>query len=97
MATFTCPKCGMFRTGVLDTRHNQQATRRRRLCVTCGTRFTTYELYLPKNMKKHLNRLSDLLENMRKAQTDLQEIHMLLDIVKPVSKRLRNTKGIKTV
>ncbi len=40
-----CPKCGSLHDKVIDTRQSKDATviRRRRECVECGTRFTTYE------------------------------------------------------
>ena len=39
-----CPRCGSG-TRVLETRHlPENQTRRRRVCVYCGQRFTTYEI-----------------------------------------------------
>lgn len=40
-----CPKCGCSESKVVDSRpsENNDAIRRRRECVKCGTRFTTYE------------------------------------------------------
>jgi transcriptional repressor NrdR len=40
-----CPKCGCEESKVVDSRpsENHEAIRRRRECVRCGTRFTTYE------------------------------------------------------
>lgn len=40
-----CPKCGCSESKVVDSRpsENNDAIRRRRECVNCGTRFTTYE------------------------------------------------------
>ena len=40
-----CPKCGSLHDKVVDTRQSKDATviRRRRECVECGNRFTTYE------------------------------------------------------
>ena len=40
-----CPKCGKDEDKVLDTRAAREgaAIRRRRECLACGTRFTTYE------------------------------------------------------
>ncbi|MCY3875093.1 MAG: transcriptional regulator NrdR [Rhodobacteraceae bacterium] len=40
-----CPFCGASETQVKDSRpaENQNAIRRRRLCVSCGGRYTTYE------------------------------------------------------
>ena len=40
-----CPKCGCEESKVVDSRpsENNDAIRRRRECVSCGFRFTTYE------------------------------------------------------
>lgn len=40
-----CPRCGDTRDRVIDSRSIQEGDRirRRRECVACGTRFTTYE------------------------------------------------------
>ena len=40
-----CPKCGLTELSVLDSRAIQKSNgiRRRRECLNCGTRFTTYE------------------------------------------------------
>ncbi len=40
-----CPKCGHLEDKVLDSRSSRDgaATRRRRVCLECGQRFTTYE------------------------------------------------------
>ena len=40
-----CPKCGFEESKVVDSRpsENNDAIRRRRECIKCGHRFTTYE------------------------------------------------------
>lgn len=40
-----CPKCGYEESKVVDSRpsENRDAIRRRRECLRCGSRFTTYE------------------------------------------------------
>lgn len=40
-----CPKCNCEESKVIDSRpsENREAIRRRRECIRCGTRFTTYE------------------------------------------------------
>lgn len=44
-----CPVCGADETKVIDSRPAEAGTsiRRRRLCATCGNRFTTYERGTP--------------------------------------------------
>ena len=41
-----CPKCHHVESKVIDSRtaHNDSAIRRRRECLACGHRFTTYEV-----------------------------------------------------
>lgn len=38
-----CPYCGSERLKVLDTADSHESIRRRRECLSCGARFTTYE------------------------------------------------------
>lgn len=38
-----CPYCGGQEARVIDTRGLDEAVRRRRKCLACGARFTTYE------------------------------------------------------
>ena len=38
-----CPNCGGPESGVIDSRSLGEVIRRRRKCVACGVRFTTYE------------------------------------------------------
>ncbi len=43
--TMRCPKCGNLEDKVIDSRASEDGgvIRRRRECLNCGTRFTTYE------------------------------------------------------
>ena len=45
-AGYSCPQCGGARTDVKDSRPRGEAggIRRRRLCPSCGHRFTTWEV-----------------------------------------------------
>jgi hypothetical protein len=45
----TCPECHAAKGDVIDTRESSDATeiRRRRECVQCGYRWTTYERSVP--------------------------------------------------
>lgn len=40
-----CPSCGCVDSKVIDSRENEDSTsiRRRRECIKCGKRYTTYE------------------------------------------------------
>lgn len=39
-----CPFCGYEDTKVIDSRPSEDKKRRRRECIKCGKRFTTYEI-----------------------------------------------------
>lgn len=45
---FGCPSCGNSSNKVVDSRPlpDRDGRRRRRECLTCGTRFDTYEVHL---------------------------------------------------
>ena len=44
-ATMTCPFCGFREDKVIDSRESKEgeSIRRRRQCLSCDRRFTTYE------------------------------------------------------
>ena len=71
-----CPSCGHTEDRVVDSRESQdgQATRRRRECLGCGRRFTTYERVeetLPSVVKKDGRREAfdrrKIVEGLRRA------------------------------
>lgn len=39
-----CPECGCEESKVIDSRPTENKVRRRRECIQCGSRFTTYEI-----------------------------------------------------
>ena len=39
-----CPECGCEESKVIDSRPTENKVRRRRECIQCGFRFTTYEI-----------------------------------------------------
>lgn len=39
-----CPKCKNSNTEIVDSRKSGNSHRRRRVCLDCGIRFTTYEI-----------------------------------------------------
>ncbi len=45
-----CPYCAKGDTKVIDTREVTDSVRRRRECLECGQRFTTYERVAPVNL-----------------------------------------------
>ena len=71
-----CPKCGGLEDKVIDSREAKDATsiRRRRECLTCSHRFTTYEqiehddlIVIKRNHARQPWDRAKLIESMKKA------------------------------
>jgi len=69
-----CPYCGYQDSRVTDSREVNEGIRRRRECLGCGVRFTTYERIQPvslfvikKDQRRELFDRGKLLTGMRKA------------------------------
>ena len=71
-----CPYCGSFETKVLDKRETdaRSVTRRRRECLTCEKRFTTYEraevldlFVIKKDQRREAFNREKLRRNLMKA------------------------------
>ncbi|OGO22932.1 MAG: transcriptional regulator NrdR [Chloroflexi bacterium RBG_16_50_9] len=69
-----CPYCGHYDSRVVDSRDVNDGIRRRRECLKCGARFTTYERWQPASLfviKKDQRRESfsreKLLAGIRKS------------------------------
>ncbi len=45
-----CPYCGYHDSKVIDSREVNEGIRRRRQCLSCGSRFTTYERLQPTSL-----------------------------------------------
>ena len=45
-----CPYCGYYDSKVTDSRGVNDGIRRRRQCLNCGSRFTTYEQPQPASL-----------------------------------------------
>ncbi|WP_409978438.1 NrdR family transcriptional regulator [Anoxybacteroides rupiense] len=56
-----CPICGS-KTKTLDVRHHSLRTRRRRECVECLTRFTTYEVADLESLPPYLRKVQNVRE-----------------------------------
>ena len=89
-----CPFCGSDDTQVVDTRANLEANtvRRRRMCVTCEKRFTTYErvdLKMPRLVKKDGSRtdfdrdklMGSMMLALRKRPVATDEVEGAVDRV----------------
>ena len=69
-----CPYCGYLDSKVIDSREVNDGIRRRRQCLSCGARFTTYERLQPASLfvikkderREEFNR-NKLLSGIRKA------------------------------
>jgi transcriptional repressor NrdR len=69
-----CPHCGFEDSKVLDSRDVDDSVRRRRQCLSCENRFTTYEriqktslFVVKKDKRRELFDKSKLLNGIRKA------------------------------
>ena len=89
-----CPYCNFEETQVIDTRdtENLESTRRRRECMKCGKRFTTYErveeadiiVVKEDGRRERFQRqkvLNGIIEACEKRQTPLEKIEKLVDDV----------------
>jgi transcriptional repressor NrdR len=95
-----CPFCGSADTQVIDTRANLEAntTRRRRRCLSCAKRFTTYErvdLKMPRLVKKDGSRtdfdrdklMGSMTLALRKRPVATDEVEQAAD---RIAERLRS-------
>lgn len=87
-----CPYCGEANTQVVDTRENEDGdtVRRRRRCLACDKRFTTYErveLQLPHLVKKNGSRteydrdkvLASMMLALRKRPVATESVDAAID------------------
>ncbi|MBO4277417.1 MAG: transcriptional repressor NrdR [Clostridia bacterium] len=92
-----CPSCGQIESKVIDSRPSAdgKSIRRRRECLECGKRFTTYETIemLPLIViKKDLSRetfdrnkiLNSVIRACDKRRVSLSEMNQLVDEVEAV-------------
>ena len=89
-----CPSCSNLENKVIDSRLNKEgnSTRRRRECLSCGERFTTYEriektlpfLIKQDGRREEFNRekvLSGVKKACQKRPISIQEMESLVDRV----------------
>lgn len=69
-----CPKCNSTLLKCVDSRPSKEATRRRRVCVKCGHKFSTYEIGVDrlKELKLKEALLADLLRFTHKTEEKLE-------------------------
>ena len=98
-----CPFCSNQETKVLESRLQDSAVRRRRECLNCDTRFTTYETFLlqltviKKDGREEPFNINKIKSSLEKAcsKTNSEQI---LTLTKKVEKKIINKKSnsIKT-
>lgn len=94
-----CPFCGTTEDKVLDTRPTDESTsiRRRRECIGCGKRFTTYEVIEHQNIfiiKKNGTReqfdrvkvLNGLIRACKKRPIDIKKMEEVTEIIEQTLK-----------
>ncbi len=100
-----CPYCGSLETRVVDSRYSEdmEAIRRRRECLNCGKRFTTYErveiaplIVIKKNGEKEEFDPEKLKKGMLKAcekrPINREDIEIA---VQEIERELRNRESIE--
>ena len=101
-----CPKCGCDESKVVDSRpsENKDAIRRRRECIRCGCRFTTYErredmplMVVKRDGRKETFDRSKLMRGLLTA-TVKRNVHIdqLESLISTIESELRD-KGITEV
>lgn len=85
-----CPECGNDELSVKDSRPAAYGIRRRRLCTSCGHRFTTYETAFDLRM------LDRMLRQMEAVQGAVSVLHETArDLVSSQGKRVRDGAEIE--
>jgi len=100
-----CPYCGNVETRVIDSRYSEdmEAIRRRRECLNCGKRFTTYErveiapiIVIKKNGDKEEFLADKLKKGMLKACEKRPISEEDIDIaVQEIEREIRNRESIE--
>lgn len=94
-----CPDCGCEESKVIDSRPTENKVRRRRECIKCGSRFTTYEIIeevpLMVIKKDHSIEPFDrekLVERLRRATVKRPiSLERIESIVEEIATELKNT------
>lgn len=101
-----CPYCNSEETKVTDKRDSESVTRRRRECLKCGKRFTTYErveldLYVLKKdgSREKFDRAKlfrGVEKNLEKRPFTGEEINAIVDNIEARVYRFAKDKDIKS-
>ena len=102
-----CPYCGKIENKVVDSRSNQEADRirRRRECLSCGRRFTTYEhienipMFVVKKdgRREPFNRTKILSGMMRACEKRPVSLEALESAVDDIERRLEKNSSNEVV
>ena len=101
-----CPYCKSNDTKVLDSRESEDVTRRRRECVKCNKRFTTYErvesldlvIIKKNNQREPYDRekiKKGLMKAFEKRPVSIEKIEKIIDEIES-KLRLLKSKEIKS-
>ena len=101
-----CPYCTTVETKVTDKRDCDSVTRRRRECLKCGKRFTTYErVELDLNVVKKDGRrekfsreklFDGLIKSLEKRPFTSEEVDKIIDEIEAHVYRIAKGKDIKS-
>ena len=103
-----CPYCSHSETKVIDSRETEDITRRRRECLNCTKRFTTYERVESVNLviiKKDLRRESydrdklkrGLIKACEKRPVSHDDVEKIVDKIESKLKSLNTTEIKSTI
>lgn len=69
-----CPKCNSSMLKCIDSRPSKDATRRRKVCLKCGQKFSTFEIGVDRLNELRLKEtlLADLLAFYHKTEEKLE-------------------------
>lgn len=71
-----CPKCNGYGLACSDSRPHNETIRRRRRCLNCGYRFTTYEISVEdySKLKNNETEVADVLSNIEELLLKVREL-----------------------
>lgn len=89
MSALSCPKCGHLKSDCTDSRpiRGGSAVRRRRRCVSCKERWTTYEY-----ASADLTAVEEIFDDARRALELLPQLFLTLQRVSNTAATIRLTQ-----
>ena len=84
-----CPKCESVDSRVIDSRDVQVGVRRRRECLTCSERFTTFEVVRERfaEVSFNFNELQQMTDKIEQMQERIKELSVALVIRRNVTRK----------